>query len=131
MLDKNDLQAIAKLLDNRAVKTEQKLQDVIDRRIKESELRTAQQIDRRIKESEKRIGRQIDRRIKESEVLVLNELDLVEGKLERQFTALRKDVEEQSSFYRSEKIEQYNFSLLVKIVDDLTERVTKLESRSA
>lgn len=116
MLDKNDLQAIAKLLDNRAVKTEQKLQDVIDRRIKESE---------------KRIGRQIDRRIKESEALVLNELDLVEGKLERQFTALRKDVEEQSSFYRSEKIEQYNFSLLVKIVDDLTERVTKLESRSA
>ncbi len=142
MLEQKDLQAIGELFENaiassevrmvkRIEESETRMVKRIQEEIAESETRMVKRIQEEIAESEARMTKRLEERITKSEAMVLDELDRVQSHLEKRIDTLKADVEELQTNYRIEKIREENNALLTQRVDDLTERVERLESRTA
>ena len=74
---------------------------------------------------------ELDRRITESENMILNELDRVQERFDTKFTRIEKNLEEIQQYYRIDRLENDNTTLLLKLHDDIQKRVAELERKTA
>ena len=74
---------------------------------------------------------ELDRRITESENMILNELDRVQERFDTKFTRKEKNLEEIQQYYRIDRLENDNTTLLLKLHDDIQKRVAELERKTA
>ena len=74
---------------------------------------------------------ELDRRITESEYMILNELDRVQERFDTKFTRIEKNLEEIQQYYRIDRLENDNTTLLLKLHDDIQKRVAELERKTA
>lgn len=74
---------------------------------------------------------ELDRRITESENMILNELDRVQERFDTKFTRIEKNLEEIQQYYRINRLENDNTTLLLKLHDDIQKRVAELERKTA
>lgn len=138
MLEQKDLQLIGELFENAIASSEVRMMKRIEeseirmtKRIEESEIRMVKRIEEEIGKSETRMTKRLEERIIKSEAMVLEELDRVQNHLEKRIDAVKADVEVLQTNYRIEKLREDNNALLTKRVDDLTERVERLENKTA
>ena len=80
-----------------------------------------------IAESEKRT----DARFAESENPILEEAERTRNILEKQIDKVQKNLEEFSQYYKITKLENDNTALLLKMIDELSKRIEKLEKKTA
>lgn len=133
MLDTGDLQAIAELIDARAVQTEEcfntrmdEMEGRVNTQMKEMEGRFSTQM----KEMEDRLQGLIDTRIRESEDLLLDEMERYDKKNERQFAEVNQRLTTLEGIYRMTKNESDTIALTLQLVHNLDQRVTALEMRA-
>ena len=88
-----------------------------------------------MQESEERIMERVDqklqRALRETENGLLEEMDRMRESLEEKIANVDKKVDNLETYYRITKLENYNTSILLKIVGDLQERVAVLEKKTA
>lgn len=70
-------------------------------------------------------------RMNEMEDNLYDEIGKTQTYLEKQIQAVQKNMDELNQYYRITKLENDNTALLLKIINDLQERVEKLEKKSA
>ena len=63
--------------------------------------------------------------------IVLDEVVRVHGNLQAQIDTLEKNVAELRQYYRVDKLENDNMTLMLRVVNDLVKRVEELEKRIA
>lgn len=73
----------------------------------------------------------VDARATQTEKLLLDELDRTQNNLEKNIAEVQKNIDELKQFYRIQKLEDDNTSLLLKIVTELQARVSELENKIA
>lgn len=76
------------------------------------------------------IGNQITE-LKVTDNLILKEIERVQNILQDKIDRVQKNMDELNQFYRINKLENDNTSILLKMIDDLSKRVAELEKRSA
>lgn len=69
--------------------------------------------------------------IGKSENLVLKELDRVQENTNAKYEQIQKNIEELKQYYRINRLENENTSLLLQMIQELTKRVSELEKKSA
>lgn len=69
--------------------------------------------------------------IGKSENLVLKELDRVQENTNAKYEQIQKNIEELKQYYRINRLENENTSLLLQMIQELTKRVAELEKKSA
>ncbi len=74
---------------------------------------------------------ELDRRITESENMILKELDKVQEQFDTRLASVEKNLEEIQQYYRNNRLENDNTTLLLKLHDDIQKRVTELERKTA
>jgi len=84
-------------------------------------------VDTRIKLSDKRM----DAKFAESENLILEEIERTRNILEKQINAVQKNLDELNQYYRITKLENENTTLLLKMIDELSKRIERLEKKTA
>lgn len=80
-----------------------------------------------IAESERRTAE----RFEESENLILEEVERTRSILEKEIENVQKNLDELSQYYRITKLESDNTALLLKMIDELSKRIEKLEKKTA
>lgn len=73
----------------------------------------------------------IEEKVSQSENMILDEIDRVQEILQQHIDAVGKNLEELQQYYRITKLENDNTTLLLKMVDELSRRVSELEKRTA
>lgn len=73
----------------------------------------------------------IEEKVSQSENMILDEIDRVQEILQQHINAVEKNLEELQQYYRITKLENDNTTLLLKMVDELSRRVSELEKRTA
>ena len=63
--------------------------------------------------------------------MILDEVVRVHESLQGQIDNIEKDMNELKQYYRVDRLENYNMSLLLRLTDDLTKRVENLENKIA
>ena len=112
MLEKNDLDAIAKLLDARITETENRLN------FKMSEL-------------EKRGNDRTDKKIRESESLLLDEMERLQKNMEKRMDKMQQNLDELNTYFRMMKAEKDSIQMLLQVTAELRKDVDELKSRIA
>ena len=69
--------------------------------------------------------------VSKSQNIILDEIDRVQEILQQHIKAVEKNLEELQQYYRITKLENDNTTLLLKMVDELSRRVSELENRTA
>lgn len=88
-------------------------------------------VEKKVIESEQNIIQQVDKKIAESENLILKELDRLEIHLEKEVDQVQKNLDEIKQFYRINKLESDNTTLLLQMYNNLEEKIKELESKIA
>lgn len=88
-------------------------------------------VEKKVMESEQNIIQQVDKKIAESENLILKELDRLEIHLEKEVDQVQKNLDEIKQFYRINKLESDNTTLLLQMYNNLEEKIKELESKIA
>lgn len=88
-------------------------------------------VEKKVIESERNIIQQVDKKIAESENLILKELDRLEIHLEKEVDQVQKNFDEIKQFYRINKLESDNTTLLLQMYNNLEEKIKELESKIA
>ena len=73
----------------------------------------------------------VEEKVSQSENIILDEIDRVQEILQQHIKAVEKNLEELQQYYRITKLENDNTTLLLKMVDELSRRVSELENRTA
>ena len=73
----------------------------------------------------------VEEKVSQSENKILDEIDRVQEILQQHIKAVEKNLEELQQYYRITKLENDNTTLLLKMVDELSRRVSELENRTA
>lgn len=84
-----------------------------------------------MKGTEESILEKVDKKIVKSESLVLDEIERTRSSLEKHIEKVEKNLDELNQYYQITKLESDNTALLLKLIDDLSKRVEKLEKRTA
>ena len=84
-----------------------------------------------VKESEENILNKVDERISASENLVLNELDRVQTHLEKEVDEVRENLDEMKQFYRINKLESDNTTLLLQMYNNMQKEIEKIKTKIA
>ena len=132
MLDKKfdaHTEAIDKKLDAHTEAIDKKLDahtEAIDKKLKKLDAHT-EVIDKKFDEHTKEIRAEV----REIENSVLEEVDRVDEKLQKKIDALSEDVKEIKEYYRINKSENENVTLLLKMIIDLKKEVDILKSKIA
>lgn len=84
-----------------------------------------------MKGTEESILEKVDKKIVKSESLVLDEIERTRSYLEKHIEKVEKNLDELNQYYQITKLESDNTALLLKLIDDLSKRVEKLEKRTA
>lgn len=88
-------------------------------------------VEKKVIESERNIIQQVDKKIAESENLILKELDRLEIHLEKEVDQVQRNLDEIKQFYRINKLESDNTTLLLQMYNNLEEKIKELESKIA
>lgn len=84
-----------------------------------------------MQESEQNIVQKIDEKITYSENLILKELDRVQEHLENDIEKVQKNLDELKQYYRIDKLESENTTLLLKMYNDMQKEIAEIKSRIA
>ena len=88
-------------------------------------------MDEKLAKSEERMMAKVDKKLTKSENLILDELERTRNILENRIEKVEKNLDELNQYYRISKLENDNIALLLKMSDDLSRRIEKLENRTA
>ncbi len=134
MLEQKDLEAIAQLIEERAQKTETLLLGRIDEtetkltgRIDETEIKLTGRID----ETETKLSDRIEQRAQQTESFLLDELARTQDYLGAQIESVRKKQEEMYQFYRLDRLDNDNLTLLLRLVESMQKRLDEIENKIA
>lgn len=116
MLEQKDLDALSIMMQNI---------------VKNSEIAILKQVDEKFVRFEERMMKQVDDKITKSEVFVLDEIERTRNVLEKRLDKLQQNLDELNQYYRIIKLEDNNIELLLKMNDELSKRVEKLEKKTA
>ena len=125
MLEQNDLQAIAELIDIRVTKTEDMFSGRFDN--VESEVGT---LKRRFEGFEDKM-RALDEKISDVERTLVNELVRTEDKLTRRISKIEKELEELKEGYKTNRLEDGNWTMMFQILEDFQKRLEAMERKIA
>lgn len=84
-----------------------------------------------VQESEQNIVQKIDEKIAYSENLILKELDRVQEHLKNDIEKVQKNLDELKQYYRIDKLESENTTLLLKMYNDMQKEIAEIKSRIA
>lgn len=107
------------------------LKSLMQEVVKESEENILNKVDERISASEESILSKVDERISASENLVLNELDRVQTHLEKEVDEVRENLDEMKQFYRINKLESDNTTLLLQMYNNMQKEIEKIKTKIA
>lgn len=80
---------------------------------------------------EEKVTEIVEDKVTQSGNMILEEIDRVQGILQQNIKIVEKNLEELQQYYRITKLENDNAMLLLKLVDELSRRVTELENKTA
>lgn len=73
----------------------------------------------------------VEDKVTQSSNMLLEKIDGVQGILQQNIKTVEKNLEELQQYYRITKLENDNAMLLLKLVEELSRRVTELENKTA
>lgn len=80
---------------------------------------------------EEKVTEIVENKVTQSGNMILEKIDRVQGILQQNIKTVEKNLEELQQYYRITKLENVNSMLLLKLVDELSRRVTELENKTA
>ena len=146
MLDQKDLELLQNLMqevvkeseqnilnsvDKKIAASEQNVISTVDKKIAASERNVISTVDKKIAASEQNILSVMDEKLSRSENMILNELDRVQAHLEGDLEKVQKNLEELKQFYRIDKLETDNTSLLLKMYNDMQKEIAEIKTKIA
>ena len=146
MLDQKDLELLQNLMqevvkeseqnilnsvDKKIAASEQNVISTVDKKIAASERNVISSVDKKIAASERKILSVMDEKLSRSENMILNELDRVQAHLEGDLEKVQKNLEELKQFYRIDKLETDNTSLLLKMYNDMQKEIAEIKTKIA
>lgn len=121
------ISASERKMDEKISASEQSILSKVDERISASE----QKMDEKISASEHTVLSKMDERISASENLVLNELDRVQTHLEKEVDEVRENLDEMKQFYRINKLESDNTTLLLQMYNNMQKEIEEIKTKIA
>lgn len=109
----------------------ERLKNMMESVMKGTEESILEKVDEKLEKTEESILEKVDKKIVGSESLVLDEIERTRSHLEKHIEKVEKNLDELNQYYRITKLESDNTALLLKLIDDLSKRVEKLEKRTA
>lgn len=146
MLDQKDLELLQNLMqevvkeseqnilnsvDKKIAASEQNVISTVDKKIAASERNIISSVDKKIAASERKILSVMDEKLSRSENMILNELDRVQAHLEGDLEKVQKNLEELKQFYKIDKLETDNTSLLLKMYNDMQKEIAEIKTKIA
>ncbi|MEF2771055.1 MAG: hypothetical protein U0N64_03300 [Blautia caecimuris] len=146
MLDQKDLELLQNLMqevvkeseqnilnsvDKKIATSEQNVISTVDKKIAASERNVISSVDKKIAASERKILSVMDEKLSRSENMILNELDRVQAHLEGDLEKVQKNLEELKQFYKIDKLETDNTSLLLKMYNDMQKEIAEIKTKIA
>lgn len=142
MLDHNDIEILKNMMQGVVKETEQNILNKVDIRLTETEQNILEKVDVRIAETEQNVLKKVDVRIAEieqkmdekithSENLILSELDRVQTHLEKDIEKTQENLDELKQFYRIDRLETDNTSLLLKMYNDMQKEIAEIKAKIA
>lgn len=146
MLDQKDLELLQNLMQEVVKESEQNILNSVDKKIAASEQNVISTVDKKIAASERNVissaakkiaasERKIlsvmDEKLSRSENMILNELDRVQAHLEGDLEKVQKNLEELKQFYKIDKLETDNTSLLLKMYNDMQKEIAEIKTKIA
>lgn len=146
MLDQKDLELLQNLMqevvkeseqnilnsvDKKIAASEQNVISTVDKKIAASERNVISSVDKKIAASERKILSVMDEKLSRSENMILNELDRVQAHLEGDLEKVQRNLEELKQFYRIDKLETDNTSLLLKMYNDMQKEIAEIKTKIA
>ena len=146
MLDQKDLELLQNLMqevvkeseqnilnsvDKKIAASEQNVISTVDKKIAASERNVISSVDKKIIASERNILSVMDEKLSRSENMILNELDRVQAHLEGDLEKVQKNLEELKQFYKIDKLETDNTSLLLKMYNDMQKEIAEIKTKIA
>ena len=146
MLDQKDLELLQNLMqevvkeseqnilnsvDKKIAASEQNVISTMDNKIAASERNVISSVDKKIAASERKILSVMDEKLSRSENMILNELDRVQAHLEGVLEKVQKNLEELKQFYKIDKLETDNTSLLLKMYNDMQKEIAEIKTKIA
>ena len=131
MLDQKDLELLQNLMQEVVKESEQNILNSVDKKIAASERNVISTVDKKIAASEQNILSVMDEKLSRSENMILNELDRVQAHLEGDLEKVQKNLEELKQFYRIDKLETDNTSLLLKMYNDMQKEIAEIKTKIA
>ena len=135
MLDKQDIVLLKEILneslDTRFDQFEKTMDDKLDIRFAQFEKTMDDKMDIRFAQFEKTMDDKMDIRFAQSENLVLGEMERIRALTDQRIDQLQANLEELKQYYRITKLENDNTALLLRMINDLQNRVEQLERKTA
>ena len=135
MLDKQDIVLLKEILneslDTRFDQFEKTMDDKLDIRFAQFEKTMDDKLDIRFAQFEKTMDDKLDIRFAQSENLVLGEMERIRVLTDQRIDQLQANLEELKQYYRITKLENDNTALLLRMINDLQNRVEQLERKTA
>lgn len=142
MLEQKDIEILKSLMQEVVKESEENILNKVDERISASEQSILSKVDERISASEQKMDEKIsasehtvlskmDERISASENLVLNELDRVQTHLEKEVDEVRENLDEMKQFYRINKLESDNTTLLLQMYNNMQKEIEEIKTKIA
>ena len=146
MLDQKDLELLQNLMqevvkeseqnilnsvDKKIAASEQNVISTVDKKIAASERNVISSVDKKIAASERKLLSVMDEKLSRSENMILNELDRVQAHLEGDLEKVQKNLEELKQFYKIDKLETDNTSLLLKMYNDMQKEIAEIKTKIA
>ena len=128
---KESEQNILNSMDKKIAASEQNVISTVDKKIAASERNVISSVDKKIAASERKILSVMDEKLSRSENMILNELDRVQAHLEGDLEKVQKNLEELKQFYKIDKLETDNTSLLLKMYNDMQKEIAEIKTKIA
>lgn len=142
MLEEKDIELLQVMMKNIVDESAQQTQEVIRQELKnelqknnvrmDEKLQSLEgRMDEKLQSLENRMDEKFDNKLHKSENLILDEVERTRNILEKKISNLQSNVDELNQYYKIAKLENDNTTLILKMVQDLSKRVDKLEEKSA
>ena len=131
MLDQNDVMLLKgmmeSVMDEKLVGMESSILAKVDEKLADMESSILAKVDEKLADMESSILAKVDEKLTLTENLILGELERTRNILEEKIQKVQQNVDELDQYYRIKKLEDSNQELYAKRLDNLEDRVTKLE----
>ena len=131
MLEKQDIEMIRSIMQSALNESEERITEKFDGKLQNFEERITKKFDGKLRNFEERITEKFDQKLRETEKGIFEEMDRMRESLEEKIANVDKRVDNLETYYRITKLENDNTSILLKLVEDLQNRVTILKKKIA